>query len=76
MIDGETIASGANPDCCGLELKLKVLRSAAGWYLGTECPNCGPYSRETNYFKTEEIANKILSEEGVKIMKRQSIYCR
>ena len=41
---------------CGAELKLKVLRSAAGHYLGYFCPGCGPYSRETGYFRTRKEA--------------------
>lgn len=40
---------------CGVELKLQVLRSAAGYYIGTWC-NCGPYSRASDYFPTREAA--------------------
>lgn len=42
-------------DDCGVELKLQVLRSAAGYYIGTWC-NCGPYSRASDYFPTQEAA--------------------
>ena len=62
MLPGETIASGAPTQCstCGVRLKLEVLRSAAGYYVGTQC-NCGPYSRETGYYKTRDEAEKVLA---------------
>ena len=39
---------------CNTELPLKVLRSAAGHYLGYWCPNCGPYSRMSSYYDKED----------------------
>ena len=45
---------------CGAELELRVCRSAAGYYLGYWCDRCGPYSRETSYFRTYEEAEKEL----------------
>lgn len=44
--------------------KLMVLQSAAGFYIGrveyiTE-DESEPYSRESNYFRTEEAANRAL----------------
>lgn len=36
------------------KLELQVLRSAAGYYLGYFCPQCGPYSRETGYMTKEQ----------------------
>jgi hypothetical protein len=61
MMNGETIATGAASKCndCGVELKLAVHKSAAGFYLGTWC-NCGPYSRESGYYDTREEAEKAL----------------
>ena len=61
MIPGETIASGAASTCpdCGVKLELQVLCSAAGYYIGTECC-CGPYSRESGYYKKEEDAETLL----------------
>lgn len=56
MLQGETIHSGANDSCCGVALKIQVLHSAAGYYIGTQCPNCGPYSRESGYYKCEQDA--------------------
>lgn len=46
---------------CGNELPLLVLFTSAGYYLGFLCPECGPYSRETNYM-TEEQAEKLLEQ--------------
>ncbi len=62
MLPGETILSGANPDCCGETLPFKVCQSAAGFYIGTFCDNCGPYSRESGYFPTREAAQTALNE--------------
>lgn len=52
MLPGETIASGASNICCGNVLAMQVLHSRAGYYIGTQCPNCGPYSRESDYYLT------------------------
>jgi hypothetical protein len=59
MIHGETLAAGASPVCtdCGIILKLQILHSFAGYYIGSEC-NCGPYSRESGYYKSEAQAKK------------------
>jgi len=61
MMPGETIFTGASPKCndCGVETILQVCKSGAGYYLGTYC-NCGPYSRETGYYETKEIARHLL----------------
>lgn len=40
---------------CGVVLHLQVLRSNAGYYIGTFC-NCGPYSRESDYYPKREDA--------------------
>jgi hypothetical protein len=48
---------------CGAELPLQVCHSNAGFYLGHYCNNCGPYSRETGYFPTREIAETELKKE-------------
>ena len=62
MIIGETIATGA-PSCpdCGVDLELSVLRSGAGFYIGTMC-DCGPYSRESAYFDSHEEAEEALKD--------------
>ena len=54
MFPGETIGSGAQKTCktCGVTVLLNVYRSAAGWYIGSFC-RCGPYSRESVYYKSE-----------------------
>lgn len=53
----ETIADGTGPRCegCGKMPKLDIYRSAAGFYIGTYC-HCGPYTRESGYYLTRELA--------------------
>ena len=57
MLPGETIASGAPSTCadCLKDMENEVLRSVAGFYIGTLC-NCGPYSRESGYYRSEQEA--------------------
>lgn len=57
MLDGETIGSGAPAQCkeCGLRPEPQVVHSSAGYYIGT-CCDCGPYSRESEYYRTREEA--------------------
>ena len=57
----ETILTRAESICpdCKVVLKPKVLHSGAGYYIGTFC-DCGPYSRESGYFRTRAEAEKIL----------------
>lgn len=40
----------------GADLPMKVCRSAAGWYIGQFCDGCGPYSRVSPYYATEDDA--------------------
>jgi hypothetical protein len=63
MLPGETIANGAPSTCteCITELQNQVLRSAAGFYIGTWC-ECGPYSRESGYYRTEREAQRALDD--------------
>lgn len=60
-MEGETIGLGAPDTCsdCGVKLELRVLHSAAGYYLGTAC-HCGPYSRESCYYPSKEVAEYAL----------------
>jgi predicted RNA-binding Zn-ribbon protein involved in translation (DUF1610 family) len=41
---------------CGTVLTIQVLSSAAGYYIGFFCPECGPYSRESSYFHSRDEA--------------------
>lgn len=61
VVSKETILTGAESICpdCKTVLKPNVLHSAAGFYIGTWC-ECGPYSRESGYFKTRKEADKEL----------------
>ena len=64
---GETLHSTGIPvdewKCysCRQKLKLEVLQSAAGYYIGTFCKNCGPYSRESGYYATKDEAATALT---------------
>jgi hypothetical protein len=65
MLPGEHFENGDYCSGCGKELLYEVLQSAAGYYIGTacsnmECPDYGPNSRETAYYKTEGEANEDL----------------
>ena len=61
MLPGETIASGAPRTCpdCQKHMEDEVLQSAAGFYIGTIC-DCGPYSRESGYYRAEADAEEAL----------------
>jgi hypothetical protein len=56
MLTGETVFSGA--DDPGTDIK--VLQSAAGYYIGYLDTDGAPYSRESNYFHTREKAELAL----------------
>ena len=43
---------------CGKHLPAKVLKSGAGWYIGTFCECSGPYSRESGYYPSSEAAQE------------------
>ncbi len=60
-LEGETMATGAPKTCpeCGVTLELKVMWSPAGYYVGTQC-SCGPYSRESGYYRKPEDADLAL----------------
>ena len=51
-------------ECCGETLKIEVLMSTAGYYIGFFCPKCGHYNRESGYYKTKEMADKALETNG------------
>ena len=66
MIEGETVATGAPGKCndqgCPGASGPKVLQSAAGFYIGYFCDGCGPYSRESGYYATDEEAAAALQD--------------
>lgn len=49
------------PDC-GRKVRLQVLQSGAGYYIGTQCDVHGPISRESEYFQTYGIAAATLEQ--------------
>jgi hypothetical protein len=65
MLPGETLATGAPvlcPDCQVEVLPLRVLHSAAGFFIGTRC-DCGPvYSRESPYYQSQDLAEAALAD--------------
>jgi hypothetical protein len=65
VVAKETIARGADPQCsdCGDVLELQICSSPAGFYIGTYC-QCGPYSRESDYYRTRELAEVALKAGG------------
>ncbi len=70
MLPKETIHSGAKSMCedCGEFFYEKVMYSNAGYYIGTECC-CGPYSRESEYYKSWKEAEKALKTKKVRYRK-------
>lgn len=64
-LPGETLATGAPEVCsdCGVRVEPQVMSSAAGYYVGTRC-DCGPYSRESGYFKTHQEVEAVLRTGG------------
>jgi hypothetical protein len=46
---------------CGAELTIDVQKSGAGYYIGFFCNSCGPYSRESGYYRSYEEAEKALN---------------
>lgn len=57
---GETVGEVNTRCVCGETLEIKVLRSAAGYYIGFFCDKCGPYSRESGYYPNRETAERML----------------
>ena len=47
---------------CGTELNIDIQKSAAGYYVGFFCNECGPYSRESGYYRSYEEAENDLSK--------------
>jgi hypothetical protein len=62
MIPGE-IVGDTKTVCmtCKTNLEIGIYRSAAGYYIGFLCPLCGPYSRESGYYQTEDEADEALN---------------
>lgn len=51
MLPKEAILSGAPAICPehGTRVTFAICSSPAGYYVGTYCDHCGPYSRESEY---------------------------
>jgi hypothetical protein len=64
-LPGETIGTGAPsrcPDCQKMPY-LDVYLSGGGFYIGTACL-CGPYSRESGYYRTRADAERAFATGG------------
>ena len=63
MIGTEATPTDA-PTCpdCQEAMPVKVLTSAAGYYIGQRCNNCGPYCRLSGYYPTREAAEAALEK--------------
>jgi hypothetical protein len=46
---------------CSRKLQLEVCSSAAGYYLGYMCMECGPYGRESGYMTKEHAERELAS---------------
>ena len=47
---------------CDFTMKPNVYLSAAGWYIGYFCNNCGPYDRiSANYYRTDKEAREAMT---------------
>ncbi len=57
---GETGHVDTECMACGNHLPVKVLKSVAGYYIGTFCPKCGPRSRESGYYPNLVAAQEAL----------------
>lgn len=66
VLPRETIHLGADPNCsvCKKPFEFKVMQSAAGYYIGTQCCE-GPNSRESIYYPTRESAQEDLDNNVV-----------
>lgn len=64
MMPGECVGGKPEIACmdCGAILKLQVCNSGGGYYIGYWCNECGPYSRESQYFTVKEVAEAALKE--------------
>ena len=49
---------------CGTALTIQVLCTVAGYYIGFICPECGPYSRESGYYRSRDEAETALDLGG------------
>ena len=65
VLPGETAGGLPATICedCMMLMILRVCRSGAGYYLGYICPQHGPYSRESGYFKSKAEATEALESD-------------
>lgn len=62
-LPGECTGGKSTTECmCGRLLPIRVCHSGAGYYIGYVCGDCGPYGRESSYFKSKELASAYMSD--------------
>lgn len=61
-LEGELKGLNGTKCSCGERLALGVQQSPAGYYLGYCCNRCGPWSRETGYYRTRQFAEMSLGK--------------
>ena len=63
-LPGECVNDTRTTCCdCQTVLDIDVQRSGAGYYIGFFCPRCGPYSRESGYYRTFAEASDALESQ-------------
>lgn len=68
MLSKETIRSGPPSECgeCDTPIEFRVCSSFAGYYIGTYCDDCGPLSRESEYYTRRRDAERDLRDQTVR----------
>jgi hypothetical protein len=73
MAPGETILSGASVVCdCGTKFEFEIMKSPAGWYVGTTCRNIQcqhvgePNSRESQYYDSKGVLEYAVKTNSVR----------
>lgn len=63
VLKGEVLSAGWCCNECKAVLVPQVLRSNAGYYIGSAC-YCGPCDRQSGYYKNREEAQKALDADS------------
>lgn len=62
MVNAQELKSGDY--CCEGEMDLAVCKSAAGYYIGTWCYQCGPYRRHSQRYWKDKADAKAALDSG------------
>jgi hypothetical protein len=61
MVIGNEAEPKTNCLECDRPMETEVLRSNAGYYIGSQCDRCGPHTRESDYFPSRPAAEAELA---------------